>query len=318
MLGLSWPALTTMAAIHSAAAMPSPAPVNLIVPSSNTSILTALGEIDRRFRIIMAARGADILPTDPGLMATAETLYQLGKSDVNGVIEPGTYVNRIYPAVSVSIKGRRGAAEIPTRFALWGIYEASDQILRTQTFRNYKFTLEYDDSNVGSIEFVRTQVQTDPARNTSDAQAHTQILPVARQTVSSSPIGSGNLSLPSPLENPIHLSFSIITEMDMSKWELFANIYATFFYIAEFPYRQPIPTHFRLAPPSFQSTGIAFWPRGAPSVVEYGHAASALFSIAYYVVMSRIINGIGFNINRDGELIGDGIIFKGPLPKDTS
>ena len=318
MVGLSWPALMAVAVIHSAAATPWPAPVNLIIPSSNMSTLTAPGEIDRRFRMIMAARGADVLPSDPGLMATAETLYQLGKSDIDVVIASGTYVNRVFPVVSISIRGRRGAAEIPTRFALWGIYEASDQILRTQTFRNYKFILSYDDSNVGSIEFARTQVQPDPARNISGAQIHTQLLPMARPTVPSSPISSGNLSLPSLLENPIQLSFSIITEMDMSKWELFANIYATLFYIVEFPYHQPIPTHFRLAPPSFQSTGIAFWPRGSPPVVKYGHAASALLSIAYYVVTSRILNGIGFNINRDGELIGDGIIFKGPLPKDIS
>lgn len=316
MLGLSWPALTAMAAIHSAAATPPPAPVNLVVPSFNMSILTALGEVDVRFRINIDAQGADVLPTDPFLMATAETLYQLGKNDVNGVAEPGTIVNRMFPAVSVSIKGRHGAAEIPTRYALWGIYEASDQLLRTQTFRNYKFTLEYDENNVGFIKFARTQAQPDPARNTSDAQAHTQSLPIARRTVSSSPISSGNLSLPSPLETPIRLSFSILTEMDLSKWELFANIYATLLYIAQFPPRQPIPTHFRLTPLSFESTGIAFWPRGGASVVEYGHVAGALVMVANYVVTSHIVNGIGFNIKRDGEVIGDGIIFSGQLPKD--
>ena len=317
MLGLSWPALAAMAAIHSAAATLLPAPVNLIVPSFNMTTLSAPGEIDRRFSVVMASRGADILPTDPGLMATAETLYQLGKSNVDGMIGPRTYVHPVFPAVSVAIKGRRGA-EIPTRYALWGIYEASDQILRTQTFRDYKFTLEYRKSYVGSIHFARTQTQASPARNSSNAQAQPQILPIARQTVSLSPVSSGNLSLPFLLENPIQLSFSVITGMDMSKWELFANIYVTLFYIAGFPFRQQIPAHFRLAPASFPSTGTAFWPRGASSVVEYGHAASAFSSIAYYVVTSRILNGIGFNIKRDGELIGDGIIYKGPLPKDTS
>ena len=318
MLGLSWPALTAMAAIHSAAATPSPALVNFIIPSSNMSTLTAPGEIDRRFRIVMASRGGDVLPTDPGLMATAETLYQLGKSDVNGVIEPRTYVNRIFPAVSVSIRGRRGAAEIPTRFALWGIYEASDQILQTQIFRNYKFTLEYDNSKVGSIDFARAQAQANLTGNTSNTQAQTQILPIAPQTASFSPPSSRNLSLPSPLETPIQLSFSMIADMDMSKWELFANIYVTLFYIAGFPFRQRIPAHFRLAPPSFPQTGTAFWPRGASSVVEYGQVASAFSSIAYYVVTSHILTGIGFNLKRNGDLIGDGIIYNGPLPRDIN
>ncbi|KAM0801025.1 hypothetical protein BDR22DRAFT_228791 [Usnea florida] len=318
MLGLSWPALTAMAAIHSAGATASPAPLNIITPSFNMSTLTAPGEIDRRFRIVMASRGADVLPTDPGLMATAETLYQLGKSDVNGMVEPRTYMNRIFPAVSVSIRGMGGAAEIPTRFALWGIYEASDQILRTQIFRNYQFTLKYDNSNVGSIDFARTQAQANPTRNTSNTEAQTQILPIAPQTASSSPTSSRNLSLPSPLETPIQLSFSIITEMDMSKWELFANIYVTLFYIAGFLFRQRIPAHFRLAPPSSPQTGTGFWPRGASSVVEYGQVASAFSSIADYVVTSPVLSGIGFNLKLDGELIGDGIIYKAPLPKDIN
>ena len=315
MLGDAWSALAAMAVIHSAAATPSPAPVNLIISSSNISTLTAPGEIDRRFSVVMASRGAESLPTDPFLMATAEALYQLGKSNVDGVIGPRTYVHHDFPAVSVVIRGRRGA-EIPTRYALWGIYEASDQLLRTQTFRNYKFSLKYRNSYVGSIKFRRTQAQPSPARNSSNAQAHPQILPIARRTPSSSPASSGNLSLPSPLESPIQLTFSIISDMNMSKWELFANIYVTLFYIAGFPHHQRISAHFRLAPAAYQSTGTAFWPRGSPSVIIYDDAASALSSIAYYVVTSHILNGIGFNINRDGELIGDGIIFKGPLPKD--
>ena len=317
MLGGAWLALAAMAAIHSAAATPLPGPVNLIIPSSNISTLTAPGEIDHRFSIVIASRGDDVLPTDPGLMVTAETLYQLGKCDVNGVIEPRTFVHHVFPAVTVAIKGRRGAA-IPTRFALWGIYEASNQILRTQIFRNYKFILTYRNSNVGSIEFARTQAQPIPARNSSDVQAHTQNLPIARRTASSPPTSPGNLSLPSPLESPIQLTFSIISEIDMSKWELFANIYVTLFYIAGFPSRQRIPAHFRLAPASFPSTGTAFWPRGSPSVIKYDHAARALFSLAYNVVTSRILNGVGFNIKRDGELIGDGIVYKGPLPTDIS
>ena len=127
MLGLSWPALAAVAAIHSAAATPLPAPMSLIVPSSNMSTSTAPGVIDRRFRIVIASQGTDVLPTDPGLMATAEMLYRLGKCDVNGVIEPRTYVDHKFPAVSVSIRGRPGAAGTPTRFALWGIYKASER-----------------------------------------------------------------------------------------------------------------------------------------------------------------------------------------------
>ncbi len=112
MLGVFWPALLIVAAIHSAAATPLPGPIVLIDPYLENSILTVPGKLDPRFRFYLTSPGAHILNTNSGLTAITKIIHRLAECNFDGVIEPRTYAHDKFPTVSVSIKGTPGNRQI--------------------------------------------------------------------------------------------------------------------------------------------------------------------------------------------------------------
>ena len=323
MLGLFWTILLAVAAAHSAVAAPSPAPMNLIVPSSDTQALTAPGVIDPRFSLFIFSQGANILDTDSGLLATLETLHRLGTYEFYGMMEPKVYVHPGYPAVSVSVQAKPGASHMLTRFAVWGIYGASQHVLQTQMVRNYVFVLRYDNTEVGFIEYRGTQAQLSaPGNNSISVQNHTQssdTRTIARRKALYSP-NSTNISNASLTDR--HIAFGVWQDygMDMTKWELFADIYVALLYIADFPTARRIPSPFTVRPaPSHQSL-MSFDPQGSPSVAQYSDLASGLASMARYVVKHSVVHAVGFALWLDsptGRRIGHGRIFKDPQRSDA-
>ena len=311
MLDFFWPVLLAIAAIYSVVATPLPRQLNLINVASDIPDLTVPGQIDPRFQISMTSEGTEILSTDSSLLAIAKMLRQLAESDFNGIVEPNTYV---YDATSVSLRGLPGD-RIKTRFAVWGIYRASLYVVQTRIVRSYAFSLTFDNSDVGYIDFARTQVQLSPATSSSsNAQNRTMSLDtslLARRSASSSQ-SSGYVNLTSPAERPIQISYDVIEDQDLTKWELFANIYTNLGCFAEFPSRQRIERPYTIHSTSFPRSRTGFQPMIYPSVVEYRYAALAFITIAYFIVDLDILHGIVVRIEQDKEVIGEGFIMRFP------
>ena len=320
MLGFFGLILLATAAIHSTVATPLPRPINLINASSDIPTLTVPGEIDPRFRLIMTSRGTDILSTDSGLMAITKMMHQLAESDFNGVVEPQTYMYDEFPGTSVSIRGLPRDKKVQTRFVVWGIWRVSLYVVQTRIFRDYTFTLTFDNSGVGYIDFTRTQVQLiHVGSSSSNSQNHTQswdTLPLARRNASSlqSP---GDRGLTVPPGRPIHISYAVIEDQDLTKWELFANIYTNLRLFAEFPSRQRIQKPYIVHSEPFPRSRTGFDPKTYPSVLEYRHVAHAFTTIAYYVVTLDILHGIILRIQLNDEVIGQGYIMRLPMSEEA-
>ena len=312
MLDFFWPVLLAIAAIYSVVATALPNPTNLINVSSDIPILTVLGGIDPRFHISMTSAGTEILSTDSSLLAITKMLYELTLSDFNGMIEPSTYV---LGATSVSLRGSPGDMGIQTRYAVWGIYRASLYVVRTKIARSYAFSLTFDNSHVGYIDFARTQVQLSPATSSSrNAQNRTQSLdtsPLARSSASSLQ-SSGYANLTSPSERPIEIIYDVIRDQDLTKWELFANIYTFLGTLAEFPSPQRIERPYITHSPPFPRSRTGFEPKTYPSVVENRHAALAFTTMASFITTLDVVHGITVQIKLDNEVIGEGFIKRLP------
>ena len=312
MLDFFWPALLAIAVIHSTTSTLLPRAINLINVSSDIPTLTVPGHIDPRFAILMTSEGTEILNADSGLMAITKMMHRLTESNFDGMIEPTTYVHNEFPATSVSIRGLPGDRDVQTRFAVWGIYRASIYVLQTKVVRTYTFKLTFDNSDVGYIDFARTQVRLSPAGSSSNDQNHTQsldTLPLARRNTYSVQ-SSGDISLTSPPDQPLRISYVVVEDQDLTKWEIFANIYTHLGFLAEFPSRQRIQETYTMHATSFPLSRTGLYVRTSPSVVRYGYVATALITIAYYIVTLDILHGIIVRMELDEELIGEGFILR--------
>lgn len=207
---LSMADVALISQIHSAAANPLTAPSNSILTSPHVSNLTVPGVIPSRFRTVLSGQGTRDLDIDAGLMAIAKMMHRLTSTSFSGTIEPRTYVNKDYPGVSVSIKAIPGENEIETRFAVWGIFEASHYVTRDKIMKNFTFTLVFDNSDVGYIVFAWNRVPPSLTGSGSNSQNQTNdsaVLSLPQRTAYAG--NSSSATLMSPEDNDITLSLNL-------------------------------------------------------------------------------------------------------------
>ncbi|CAO1601153.1 hypothetical protein XANCAGTX0491_004817 [Xanthoria calcicola] len=300
-------------------------------PASTTPIVTNnptqtpnLNAIDPRFNGHVAIQGRQILDLDAGLMALTTMLHRLSSSDFNGAIGSTAYIASGYTAVSVEVRGVPGRRDIPVKYAMWGASRVGEYILHWQEVRNHVFALTWERTVVGYMEFKRTanpllrmpgsgsKGQIGDVGSILDAQ-----LPrtdVTRQSLDE------DITLSLRLLDDgrkMTLQYHVLNDHPMTKWELFANIYAILALIGQFPPRQRTTDSWMATPVIFPATHYFFTPIAGSSGVEFRYIADAAMSTAFFILRRELFFSVLVRVLLDEEAIGQGLIGKGDLPPPT-
>lgn len=189
-----------------------------------------------------------------------------------------------------------GQEKIENRFALWGISQASQYIIRNEIVHNYRFTLSFDNSDVGYIVFSRNQVQLSLAGSGIHAQNQT------RSTISSN---SSVVTLMSPQDEDITLSMALRNGKDLTKFKIFANIFNGLAITAKFPPNQRLQDIISFRPSTYLETAPSFFAKTSPSVFKYRHAAIALLTAGFYVLAEDVFEQMLIRIMIDVGTMGE-------------
>lgn len=320
MLDFFLPVLLAVAAIRSATAIPvlEPASTTPLV-DGNSNLTEGLGAIDPRFNGHVAVLGRQILDTDAGLMALTKMLHRLSGYDFDSAIGPAAYVAAGYTSVSVEFRGVPGRRDIPVKYAIWGASKVGQYILHWREVRNHVFALTWDRALVGYVEFKRTPIPLSLAGSSGKDQ--TQDVDYVLNTQLQAAFGTHNLgnniTLGSSLlddDRKMTLGYHVNGDMPMTKWELFANIYAQLGLIGQFPPRQRTRNACFTTPVNFPETHFVFTPTPATGV-EIRNIADAAISTAFFILSRGIFFSILMRILLDEEEIGKGLIWKGDMPR---
>ncbi|KAI4098395.1 MAG: hypothetical protein LQ339_006450 [Xanthoria mediterranea] len=313
-----------VSAIRLATALPVLEPASTIPIIANPTV--NLGAIDPRFNGHVAIQGRQILDLDAGLIALTKMLHHLSNSDFHSAIGPTAYIASGYTSVSIEVRGVTGPRrDIPVRYAIWGASRVGEYILHWQEVRNHVFALTWERAVVGYIEFKRT---ANPLLGVVGSGSKGQIGDVdsildaqfPRTDATSQNLDEDNRTISLPLANDnreMTLQYHVITDHPMTKWELFANIYAILALIGQFPPRQRTTDGWMATSVIFPLTHFFFTPIAGSGGVEFRYIADAAMSTAFFILRRGLFFSVLVRVLLDGEPIGQGLIGKGDLPPPT-
>ena len=208
--------------------------------------------------------------------------------------------------------------------------------------RDYSFAMSFDDSVVGYIEFKGSQVRLSSVGSSGSARNRTRgsdVIGVRLKRASSplspssSPLSpspspsSSPSSSPSPSPSPssgapildpppgegLSTHFIFLPAQIFTRWELFANIYAFYTFVAEFPPGQRIPDGIKtLRSELFPRSIAGFVTKTFPPVIEYGDLGEAFLSTAWLITKNGIDKGILMEISLDGRIVAAAKLIRRP------
>ncbi|KAL8847180.1 MAG: hypothetical protein Q9221_007781 [Calogaya cf. arnoldii] len=296
--------------------------------SGASNLTKGLKAIDPRFSGHVAVPGRERLALDDGLMALTKMMHRLSGLPFNGMIGPETWVATGYTSVSVRIRVLPGREVIPTRFAIWGAQQLGLHVLWHKTVPNLVWALTWLGSLIGYIEFKRNSLQLLLPENASDDKSDATpvapgldlILDKQFQAVGVSGDNRKDINIVLPVlrdDRKLSLTYYMVEDQPMTKWELFANIYSLLGAIGEHPPRQKVLTYFVVSPTLFPDTHFQIKPVNDVEV-EYRFLADAAISIAFFILRRNAFFTLLIRLQLDEEDICNGLIYKGDIPRPES
>ncbi|KAI4220149.1 MAG: hypothetical protein L6R36_007828 [Xanthoria steineri] len=300
---------------------------SLLEPANTTTIVTNnpiqipnLNAIDPRFNGHVAIQGRQLLDLDSGLMALTKMLHRLSSSDYNSAIGPTAYTASGYTSVSMEVRGVPGRRDIPVKYATWGASRVGEYILHWQEVRNHVFALTWERTVVGYIEFKRTPNSLFGMVGSGGKEQIGDVDSILDAQLPRTDVTSQSLDedvMPSlPLlddDRKMTLQYHVLNDHPMTKWELFANIYAILALIGQFPPRQRTTDSWRATSVIFPATYYFFTPTTGRGV-EFRYIADAAMSTAYFILRRELFFSVLVRVLFDKDAIGQGLIGKGDLP----
>ena len=323
MLNPLLPVLLAVSATRPASAIP-PSTIHPI-DANNPTQTPNLNAIDPRFNGHVAIQGRQILDLDSGLMALTNMLHRLSSSDYNSAIGPTAYTASGYTSVSIEVRGVPGPRrDIPVKYAIWGASRVGEYILHWQEVRNHVFALTWERTVIGYMEFKRTP---NPLLRVPGSDSKGQIGDVdsilnaqlPRTDITSQNLDEKNITLSLPLlddDREMTLQYRVLNDHPMTKWELFANIYAILALIGQFQPRQRTTDSWMATSVIFPGT-YYFFTLIAGRGVEFRYIADAAMSTAYFILRWELFFSVLVRVLLDKNAIGQGLIGKGDLPHPT-
>lgn len=243
-------------------------------------------------------------------MAITKMLHRLTLRNWNGAVEARTYIHMSYPDVAISLNLPTDApdvADMPTRYAVWGILYVSEYIRRAESVRNFRFTLEFDNHVVGYISFDKNpdiagqrSAQSDSlspdglanSKRALDHPLHSDYLQLNLSAPTSNPdITLSKTNLTVPPSDPDIQDFTTlrITDLEISKWEFFAGVFLNLYVIAHFPYDQVMESFAAkiFGPPGPRSICTGWTIEERQRILKYHDAAFYMLSLPAEVMKNK-------------------------------
>ncbi|KAI4188132.1 MAG: hypothetical protein LQ348_003967 [Seirophora lacunosa] len=262
-------------------------------------------------------------------------LHRLSFYDFNtGMVEPQTYVADAFPDVSVSISGRPGASKVPAKFAVWGAFLASQYIAREEIVRDLEFVLKFssavfgytrlapgDDKRIGTAGAGNGNGNSTPKTQPSHPDSSSKSAQAIKRAASAEaattnkptliPLSADSITVPSSNDRKIHLQYILSPIITLSKWELFANIYAGFLFIGAYPSHKRMRTGWeRMETTHFLNSVTGWRVQGSPPDATYQDAADGFLTTARLVVKEMIGKALAFSLFlNELQMIGQGYVW---------
>ncbi|KAL8653170.1 MAG: hypothetical protein Q9226_003955 [Calogaya cf. arnoldii] len=290
-----------------------------------SNLTTGLKTVDPHFTGYVFDPGSESLKLDDGLMALTKMMHRLSGRYFNGMMGPETWVAAGYTSVSVEVRVGPGREVIPTRFAIWGAQQLGVHIISHRQVRNLVWALVWMGSVVGSIEIKRKSPQLllpgSGGGGTSDRMPVVPGLDFILDKQLRATDASGDkrkdltIGLP-PLQDDRKesLTYHVIDDRPMTKWELFANIYSFLGHVSEHPPRRKILPYFAVTPSLFPDTYFQLL-AVKDGEVEYGFLADAAISTAFFILRQNVFSTLLLRLRLDEEVVCQCLIYKGEIPR---